>query len=599
VTAQPSYPVVRPAETDGPTPFGFRGGARPVTALTDQTRRLCCAPYVDGEFANKVIAELVEDEHRAVAPSFGFDLDPVVRHCYRARRLLLLRNTLLTGVVVAGLGFAPKWTFILLAAGLLAQFIRLLRRRRPARQPRGYLPVLLNYVLGWLPFLVIGGLFLAQGWFRRAETAGRAWVDDLAVDDMSRDAVWDAVRRVGRDAWDLLAAPVAVSLLALFVLTAYNVIVYRALTSGLARRDQPVPPRLPNARVARRVARVAAAQYGNVMVHAADPFLGTGEVTRAWSFALNLRRRSTTGPGQPVALDPLDVNRELRRRLGGLGDEDLPERERIPGICLVPHVVADGLRDLDDELVCPRDRLPYPYASPTAIDAIIRHPQGGLRYFQRVVVGHVAAGDDGHTVRAADGRTVSRLRHQEVLVSAFVHVAVEGGLLYAEFVATVLPPVQQRYHLLDTLHHANGRHLSRALSEATRSLFDDTVAAPWRLARGLWRVCTGRARMNRADRASREFRRYDYGARVSVRTLAAEPEPATYLQKLDAEKYVKLIERVTTEALLDYLDRHGVDTAEFTRRVDVIQDNSIHISGNTFTSSVAIGVTGDVTQLRT
>ncbi len=102
--------------------------------------------------------------------------------------------------------------------------------------------------------------------------------------------------------------------------------------------------------------------------------------------------------------------------------------------------------------------------------------------------------------------------------------------------------------------------------------------------------------MNRADRASREFRRYDYGARLSVRTLAAEPEPDTYLQKLDAEKYVKLIERVTAEAVLDHLERHDVDTAEFSRRVSVIQDNSIHISGNTFQAATAIGVTGTVTQ---
>src|SRR4030095_10846322 len=107
-----------------------------------------------------------------------------------------------------------------------------------------------------------------------------------------------------------------------------------------------------------------------------------------------------------------------------------------------------------------RNPLPYPIASDPAVNAIISHPQGGLRYFQRVVVGNVVEGDQGNVVCTADGQTVAQVRHQEVAVSSFIHVAVEGGLLYAEFVATVLPPIQERYHLLDALHHAAGRHLS-------------------------------------------------------------------------------------------------------------------------------------------
>lgn len=567
-------------------PFGFRIAARTMVPLTEQTRQLCCAPYVDSDFANQVIGELVEDEHRAVTPSFGFDLAPVVRHCYRARRILLLRNALLTGLLGAGLGYAPKTTAALVAIGALVHLVRFVRTRRPTRRQRVFLPVVLHHLLGWAPFLVLGVFYLGQSLPGQAAAVVRS-VRGLARDD---DLFTTA-------AWEPLAAPVALALLTLAVLTGYHAITYRILTSGLARREYPALPPLPNARIARRVARVASAQYGNVTVHSADPFLGTGEIARAWSFALSLRRRGRDGgPGEPVTLDPLEINDEIRRRLAELGDPDLPHQQRVPGICLVPHIVADGLRDLDDELVSARERLTYPVAAPAAIDAIIRHPQGGLRYFERVVIGNVVAGEAGDAVCTDDGQIVARLRHQEVGVSAFVHVAVEGGLLYVEFVATVLPPVRHRFHLLDALHGGSGRQLGRAAGQAWRGWATDTAAAPWRLARGLWRVSTGRARMNRADRASQEFRRYDYGARLSVRTLAAEPEPATYLQKLDAEKYLKLIERVTAEAVLDHLERHDVDTAEFSRRVSVIQDNSIHISGNTFQAATAIGVTGTVTQ---
>ncbi|MEU8817645.1 hypothetical protein [Actinoplanes sp. NPDC048796] len=52
----------------------------PGTTLNDATRQLCGAPYLDTGFANDVIREVVEPERKAVPPSYGFDLDPVVRH---------------------------------------------------------------------------------------------------------------------------------------------------------------------------------------------------------------------------------------------------------------------------------------------------------------------------------------------------------------------------------------------------------------------------------------------------------------------------------------------------------------------------------------
>ncbi|MEV6637876.1 hypothetical protein AB0M54_44845 [Actinoplanes sp. NPDC051470] len=579
-------------------PFGFRVTEQTAVPLTEQTRQLCCAPYVNGEFANQVIGEVIEDEHRAVAPSFGFDLAAVVRHCYQARRILLLRNALLTGLLGAGLGYVQKPTITLLTVGALMHTVRFVRTRRPSRRQRVFLPVILHHLLGWAPFLVAALVYFGLPLAGQAGAALRPFTG-LSRDDLSGDALLDLASRTGEAVWHLAAGPVALAVLTLAVLVGYHVITYRILTSSLAHSEYPVLPPLPNARIARRVARVATAQYGNVTVHSADPFLGTGDVVRAWSFALRLRRHSRDGaPGEPVMLDPLKINDEVRRRLMELGDEDLSHQQRVPGTCLVPHIVADGLLDLDDELVCGRERLTFPVAAPATVDAIIRHPQGGLRHFQRVVVGNVVAGEADNAVRTDDGRVVARLRHQEVGVSAFVHLAVEGGLLYVEFVATVLPPVQHRYHLLDALHGSAGRQWGRAIGQAWRGWVTDTAAAPWRLGRGVWRVSTGRSRMNRAERASREFRRYDYGARLSVRTLAAEPEPVTYLQKLDAEKYVKLIERVTAESVLDHLERHHIDTAEFSRRVSVIQDNSIHISGSTFQAATAIGVTGSVTQLQ-
>src|SRR5438876_12460334 len=90
--------VIAPGQRGNLGFFGFPPVRAAVLTpvLSGVTRQLCCAAYLDPAFANQVIAEVVEDEHRAVPPSLDFDLNPVVRHCYRARRLLLARDISVT-----------------------------------------------------------------------------------------------------------------------------------------------------------------------------------------------------------------------------------------------------------------------------------------------------------------------------------------------------------------------------------------------------------------------------------------------------------------------------------------------------------------------
>ena len=52
------------------------------------------------------------------------------------------------------------------------------------------------------------------------------------------------------------------------------------------------------------------------------------------------------------------------------------------------------------------------------------------------------------------------------------------------------------------------------------------------------------------------------------------------MQVLDAEKYIKLLDRVVAETVLDYLDEQGVDTAEFRNAVaNVSIGNATFIGG--------------------
>jgi hypothetical protein len=70
------------------------------TRVSETTRYLCAAAYLDKRFADEVILHVLEEEHRAVAPSYGVDLVPVICHCLAARRRRLLRDSVLTGLVL-------------------------------------------------------------------------------------------------------------------------------------------------------------------------------------------------------------------------------------------------------------------------------------------------------------------------------------------------------------------------------------------------------------------------------------------------------------------------------------------------------------------
>jgi hypothetical protein len=69
---------------------------------TETTRYLCAAAYLDRRFAEHVITKVLQEEHRAVAPSYGVDIVPVVLHCLTAQRRRLTRDVVLTGLVLVG-----------------------------------------------------------------------------------------------------------------------------------------------------------------------------------------------------------------------------------------------------------------------------------------------------------------------------------------------------------------------------------------------------------------------------------------------------------------------------------------------------------------
>ncbi|GIE90008.1 hypothetical protein [Actinoplanes regularis] len=525
---------------------------RPAEQFSDTTRGLCSAAYVDIDYANAVIGEVVESERKAVPPSFGFDLDPVVRHCLRARRLLILRCALVTVVLMAGFVLSGALTLAWLG---LCVVVEMLRAPSGSRLRVLWIGALTVVILGFVTLVMaLTALFvisrLTPDWLtaRLADVASAS--STSALSDLLAGGL------LGAALLTTLLPPAA--MVAAVFLSRWHVykVIFGELAPGARARAEP----LNNGRVERRLATVARMQRGNIAVHDSDPYAGSGgAIEHSWSFAVTLKPRVAEQNGHRIALDPHELNQRVNAAVLALRDTTLRAGERIPNVYTVPYVAADGTRRGDDPLIDPETGTPYTQASAETIAAIEACPQGGLRHYLRVVVPA-----NGKEIRTVDGRPILPAQDSGVSVTAFVHLAVEGGLLYTEFVALVQPPLRAEYRIADVLRA--DRVTSLAWGDTFRQFIGDNLYGPWRLVRVGWDAMRLSSRMTRSAAAAQELRYYDYGARFSVRDRASR-ETRKFMQKLDGTKYIKLLDKTVTEAVIGYLREQGVDTSEFEANV--------------------------------
>lgn len=85
----------------------------------------------------------------------------------------------------------------------------------------------------------------------------------------------------------------------------------------------------------------------------------------------------------------------------------------------------------------------------------------------------------------------------------------------------------------------------------------------------------------------------DYGARTSIRELAASDAPHHFFQSADQDKYTKIIERRVTDFIIDFLRARNVDVGEFETRQQVVLNYGVMQTGDgqiTNSGSIAVGM---------
>ncbi len=517
----------------------------PFTGLTgtgtNMTRYLCVAAHINEEFADETIAELADAELRAVATSTDVDLCPVLRHAVAARRQHQRRDLTLALIWILTLVIVPLWAIVCTVA---VAFVAPVAQRALVSRRIPYLVMGLKWHLAIRAVGAFIGILALVGFIAIIISPG--YTSNLGLDWLT-----------GAFPFVPLLAPLA--WLAMYGVVVHHRFLDRRVVIGALGPDHPPLQRMSDAdspRLAARLAAIDSAQRGNVTIYSDSPFIGFGSPVRGWSFALPLLAKRGNGlgsrrDGKKITFFTVDeLTKHIKDRLGKISTSRPigslnGHSDRLPGLRVEDRVFVNGRALYEYPLLLPdREHVPIANLGPEELTLLALNPTGAARRYLCV---HMPSWDG------------------DVTSSTFLHFSTTGSTLYLDCHRTVLGPPHSWYQDPDRLAHAGPttRRKLYLFAEGVYVLFSTAWTAPGRFTRHLITEIYGDRRRARIRRLAREDLDFDYGARLSVRERALDKHYHDYFQPADADKYLKVVERNVVAATLDFLDDHGVDTAEF------------------------------------
>ncbi|MFF3214925.1 hypothetical protein ACFYYB_30330 [Streptomyces sp. NPDC002886] len=545
--------------------------------VTSATRHLCAGPYVDEDFRDLVIDKVCTSPHRRVAPSYGFDIVPVMRHAWRAATLTaVLRVTLLASVIApACTGALPASVLVTCGLSLLWLLRMALLIHRGDREPQA-------------------GRDSGRRNKGRRQRHRRRLQRILPRRSSEKS---QALRRIGGIALGVATTGFAIGLThphhATTALHLGAGIVLTCLAIGATRQLQLNrilrAPALRPARLSPRQ-RVVDAQQRDVHTvyrrpsHSQDkeapdddlnvftlfgresPFIGAGEIVYQWNPPMSVQ-----------LLRPVE-------------DDDAPLHERehpIPPF--QAHELVDHLRDAvrllntdSHDVRLPAQVSDRVYVSETDV-ATNRSllPQKLTDADLREIIN--TPGSRGHHFL----EVTTPLEGAEYVATVLLHVSIRGRTLIISTAACVLAHTPRSFQRTAEF----GQHGFVAVIWAAfreLSTLPRQVQHSWRIIRYLHALTKAAALP--ADLTSTPIPNVLIGSRVSIREQSAQAWSKVQLEKTDILGRMKTIEQRLLRAAGDFLLTKDVDASEFNNRaLKIINSGIFNFGDNNTISNNAVG----------
>ncbi|KQX83945.1 hypothetical protein AB0K86_14255 [Streptomyces clavifer] len=553
----------------------------------DATAYLCGAAHTDRPFRDAVITELAENPHRIPPPSYGVDLAAVLRECFIARRqagirgaLLLVLPLLLMAVDVAGaltmVALVLYIRLFLYVARGLAGFLA------PSTEPGNARPTGAGRAIRALIFLVLS-IYLA-GQVLAASVL--LFAEGLFI---SRSVCrYNAVGESSCTRNDELNLTLVTALLVLVCWIVVATVFHHRTTRLLHQfATGRTPVRQDPPAHAARLAELRQQQADpDIVFSDYAPFVGAGIELDHWSFAIELtpdvgHKPDGTTADRPAGFTVPLIHARIRRELLRLGEGDAYPGDRMHGIRVDDYIVKSGLR-----------LGPSTDWSGTGPDSAFQELAPDARREAVVQLGGVPDGPAPATwwPDSLDLAAQERLRHyltvrvgswgNEVVLTVFSRVQVQGGLLFLESRAFLLPPIARAFHAIDRVTPPDGVwDWFELVQRASASVFTVVSDAPidlFRISRTAGRI--GRSHAWYAHMCATN-QVVDHSPKRSVRELAAEPAFQQLFQEMDVQRFLKSIQTRTLTAVRLSLRDAGYATGEYNARANIVFDHSVHVSG--------------------
>jgi hypothetical protein len=539
------------------------GGRAPSTrahagdaAVSESTRFMCVGAYIDEQFAKEVQNQLNMQDVQALAPSYGVDVSVLGQHAQEASARVASRDRAVGISWLVALVTIPVLALVWLLVMKVRYFSLGLMSSPPSGRgsPNPRIPGMHTWRASR-----VGGL--------RVETPVRQLIQSLAIWGVLVVAVG-----VISPLWTFSYLPLPLEILVLLVCL--------ILVPWLAgwRHQEAVWEALEQLRP--KPGAVSGPPAGNVVIYSGfRPFVGSGSELNSW--ALDLRLLPAQGPdGTPLQTTPIGIEELLTALREGM--EDLRRGPTaVPGLSVREQVFVDG-RELDG---------PAPFTAATFLRSSGSHHPVSVRPVTVV---------PDEVVAAARGKIEGPVRHcltaqvevwsGDVILSVHVQAAIAPHTLHLYTTASVLPPVRDEYREIDRLTAEHGIHHRLRVMASASSAAQSSLAQPVaRLVQQIFGPARAARRLQEIEEVIRYDKRFDFGARQSLREQSASPNYANYFQRLDVRRWNSQIELRVVSVLSALLEEHGWDSGELEEGRKVLLNNGIIMTGGAMHGAIAAG----------
>lgn len=522
-------------EAPGAVTISAMPSSSPASFGQAATRRMCAGTYLDRHFRNQILQEVYNKRNRRIAPSYGFDVVPVVAHAWRAWRLETYQHLAILLLFVIATVRILLATIIVIFLIIVWYMIRAVfhwgrdlvayfRERKSVSEyeqlrSRGKV---LGYSLLCLAILLAAAIIFAVA--RRTQLAGS----------------WPT--RTG-----LVSAFIVVTIAGCFLVLAA---VMRQRSLDDLGRDNVYRSRWASPRIATLQAQQA---HPFTVYSTFKPFVGAGTNVVTWSFAQRLVHAQLAGIGPDQEYDePPFTTKQLVSRLKtsieSLRQDENPET-RLPGLTVDDHVFLEGTHSVLYRPILGNN--PAQKDISADIDNVMDEPRDVARHYLACQV----ASWEG-----------------EVVTNVFVHVSLQGRTLYIELATYALTPTRSQYHIIDEIGGTGPGAMTRSVGKSLARLPDSLLAARFlvQVPSQLWAAFHAQR-----DGTLTVRRGVNIGADFSAREAAIAPDEESYFQFRDNLKHWKIIERRLIATVGDFLKECGVDTSEFWERASSILNKGV------------------------